>query len=545
MVERVGNRLPDPVILFVVLSVLLAGLSAVLSAAGLSAQVPGQDEITPVRSLLTGEGLRFALTEAVTNFVEFPPLGTIIAVLLGIAVADRSGLLPTLLRVTVLRAPRRLITPALMFAGVCGSIASDAAYIVLIPLGAMVFRTVGRSPAVGAVAAFVSVGAGYDASIFVTATDVLLAGITNSAAAIVDPSIQLTALSNYWFNAVSAVLIALAAAVVVDRVVEPSTRRSGAGHTSGSDTSGTAGSDATDSAGSDTTGTAGTGTGTAADPARPGTSTGPAGEPVPDPDLAAQEAEEARAAEVTAEQLRGLRDAGLTLLGLLAFYAAIWFPAGSPLREPETGTLVPSPFLDGIAVVLLLTFLVVGIVYGLRVGTIRTPADVPRLMREGLTDIVPILVLFFVIAQFLAWFTWSGIGQWIAVSGAEVLQSLGAPAPVLLFLTVVMVFVLGLVITSGSAQWSLLAPVLVPMLLLVGIDADQTMAAFRIGDSVANSLTPMSPYFAVALGFLQRYRRDAGIGTLISMTLPICAAMFVVWTALFLVWISLGIPLGV
>ncbi|MEV1291702.1 AbgT family transporter [Pseudonocardia sp. NPDC049635] len=512
VVERVGNRLPDPVILFVVLSVLLAGLSAVLAAAGLSAQVPGQDEVTPVRSLLTGEGLRFALTEAVTNFVEFPPLGTIIAVLLGIAVADRSGLLPTLLRATVLRAPRRLITPALMFTGVCGSIASDAAYIVLIPLGAMVFRTVGRSPAVGAVAAFVSVGAGYDASIFVTATDVLLAGITNSAAAIVDPSIQLTALSNYWFNVVSAVLIAMAAAVVVDRVVEPSTRRG-----------------------------ATTGSGPAADPG-----TAADGEPRrPDPGLTEQEAEEARAAMVTTEQVRGLRDAGLTLLGLLALYAAVWFPTGSPLRDPETGSLVPSPFLDGIAVVLLLTFMTVGIVYGLRVGTVRTPADVPRLMREGLTDIVPILVLFFVIAQFLAWFTWSGIGQWIAVSGAEVLRSLGAPAPVLLFLTVVMVFVLGLVITSGSAQWSLLAPVLVPMLLLVGIDADQTMAAFRIGDSVANSLTPMSPYFAVALGFLQRYRRDAGIGTLISMTLPICAAMFLVWTALFLVWVSLGIPLGI
>ena len=505
VVERVGNRLPDPVILFVVLSVLLAGLSAVLAAAGLTAQIPGENEATPVRSLLTGEGLRFALTEAVTNFVEFPPLGTIIAVLLGIAVADRSGLLPTLLRVTVLRAPRRLVTPALMFAGVCGSVASDAAYIVLIPLGAMVFRTLGRNPAVGAVAAFVSVGAGYDASIVVTATDVLLAGITNSAAAIIDPSIQLTALSNYWFSIVSAVLIALAAAVVVDRVVEP----------------------------------------TAVRPSPDGDTDRARDRDENAADETADETAEARAAEITGTQVRGLRDAALTLLGLLVFYAAIWLPPGSPLRDPDDGALVPSPFLDGIAVVLLLTFLVVGIVYGLRVGTVRTPADVPQLMREGLVEIVPILVLFFVIAQFLAWFTWTGIGQWIAVSGAAVLQSLGAPGPVLLFLTVVLVFVLGLVITSGSAQWSLLAPVLVPMLLLVGIDADQTMAAFRIGDSVANSLTPMSPYFAVALGFLQRYRREAGIGTLISMTLPICATMFVVWTALFLAWVSLGIPLGV
>lgn len=501
VIERAGNRLPDPVILFVVLSLALAALSAVLAAAGLSAQVPGQDEVTPIRSLLTGEGLRFALTEAVPNFVEFPPLGTIIAVLLGIAVADRSGLLPTLLRVSVLRAPRRLVTPALMLAGVCGSVASDAAFIVLIPLGAMVFRTLGRNPAVGAVAAFVSVGAGYDASIFVTATDVLLSGITNSAAAIVDPSIQLTALSNYWFSVVSAVVIAMAAAVVVDRVVEPTAER-----TEEPDADGSAGADA---AGPDA------------------------------------ESAEAAAARVSPEQVRGLRDAGLTLLGALVLYAAVWLPPGSPLRDPDDGTLVPSPFLDGIAAVLLLTFLAVGIAYGLRVGTIRRPADVPRLMREGLGEIVPILVLFFVIAQFLAWFTWSGIGQWIAVSGADLLRTLGAPAPLLLLLTVLLVFVLGLVITSGSAQWSLLAPVLVPMLLLVGIEADQTMAAFRIGDSVANSLTPMSPYFAVALGFLQRYKRDAGIGTLISMTLPICVTMFVVWTALFLAWVSIGLPLGV
>lgn len=504
VIERVGNRLPDPVILFVVLSLVLAGLSAVLAAAELSVRVPGQDEVTPIRSLLTGDGLRFALTEAVPNFVEFPPLGTIIAVLLGIAVADRSGLLPTLLRVSVLRAPRRLVTPALMFTGVCGSVASDAAFIVLIPLGAMVFRTLGRSPAVGAVAAFVSVGAGYDASIVVTATDVLLAGITNSAAAVVDPSIQLTALSNYWFSVVSSLVIAMAAAVVVDRVVEPN------------------------AAPDDEPG----------GPADPGDGAAPAVG-------SDEEATEAAAARVSPEQVRGLRDAGLTLLGMLVLYAAVWLPAGSPLRDPDGGTLVPSPFLDGIATVLLLTFLAVGVAYGLRVGTVRRAGDVPRLMREGLVDIVPILVLFFVIAQFLAWFTWTGIGRWIAVSGADALRALGAPAPVLLLLTVLLVFLLGLIVTSGSAQWSLLAPVLVPMLLLVGIEPDQTMAAFRIGDSVANSLTPMSPYFAVALGFLQRYRREAGIGTLISMTLPICVAMFVVWTALFLVWVSIGLPLGI
>ncbi|GAA4933230.1 aminobenzoyl-glutamate transport protein [Actinomycetospora succinea] len=487
-VERVGNRLPDPVLLFVLLGAALAVLSAILAAVGLEAQVPGAAAPTPVRSLLSGEGLRFALGSAIENFVEFPPLGTIIAVLLGIAVADRSGLLPTLLRVTVLRAPRRLVTPALMLTGVSGSVASDAAYMVLIPLGAMVFRTLGRSPAVGAVAAFIAVGAGYDASIFLTATDVLLAGITNRAAAIVDPTVELTALSNYWFSIASAIVVALAAAVVVDKVVEP---RLGA-------------VDSDSSADGD------------------------------DADLS-----------VSATETRGLKVAAVTFVVFLGVCALAWLPPGAPLRDPEGGGIIQSPFVSSIAVILLIGFTAVGIAYGLATGSITRAGDVPAMMRDGMGEVAPLLVLFFVIAQFLAWFSWTGIGQWLAVTGADGLRALGAPAPVLLVLSILLIFLLGLVITSGSAQWSLLAPVMVPMLLLVGIDAAASQAAFRIGDSIANVLTPMSPYFAVTLGFLQQYRRSAGIGTLVSMTLPIAMTMFVVWVVLFVVWIVLRLPLGV
>lgn len=488
VVERVGNRLPDPVLLFVLLGAVLAVLSAILAGVGLEAQVPGQAAPTPVRSLLSGDGLRFALGSAIENFVEFPPLGTIIAVLLGIAVADRSGLLPTLLRVTVLRAPRRLVTPALMLTGVSGSVASDAAYMVLIPLGAMVFRTLGRSPAVGAVAAFVAVGAGYDASIVLTATDVLLAGITNRAAAIVDPSVQLTALSNYWFSIASAIIVALAAAVVVDKVVEP---RLGA------------------------------------------------------VDETARSAPDADDLTVSATEVRGLKVAGVALVVFIALCAVSWLPPGAPLRDPEGGGIIQSPFVSSLAVILLLGFTAVGVAYGVATGSITRAGDVPAMMRDGMGEVAPLLVLFFVIAQFLAWFQWTGIGQWLAVTGADALRALGAPAPVLLVLSILLIFLLGLVITSGSAQWSLLAPVMVPMLLLVGIDAAATQAAFRIGDSIANVLTPMSPYFAVTLGFLQQYRRSAGIGTLVSMTLPIAMTMFVVWVILFVVWIVLRIPLGV
>ncbi|MEJ2888882.1 AbgT family transporter [Actinomycetospora aeridis] len=488
VVERVGNRLPDPVLLFVLLGAVLAVLSAILAGVGLEAQVPGAPAPTPVRSLLSGEGLRFALGSAIENFVEFPPLGTIIAVLLGIAVADRSGLLPTLLRVTVLRAPRRLVAPALMLTGVSGSVASDAAYMVLIPLGAMVFRTLGRSPAVGAVAAFVAVGAGYDASIFLTATDVLLAGITNRAAAIVDPTVELTALSNYWFSIASAIIVALAAAVVVDKVVEP---KLGA-----VDSSPPADDDAAD-------------------------------------------------LTISAVEVRGLKVAGVTLVAFLALCAVAWLPPGAPLRDPEGGGIIQSPFVSGIAVILLLGFTAVGIAYGVATGSITRAGDVPTMMRDGMSEVAPLLVLFFVIAQFLAWFSWTGIGQWLAVTGADALRALGAPAPVLLVLSILLIFLLGLVITSGSAQWSLLAPVIVPMLLLVGIDAAASQAAFRIGDSIANVLTPMSPYFAVTLGFLQQYRRSAGIGTLVSMTLPIAMTMFAVWVVLFVVWIVLRLPLGV
>ncbi|QGK69570.1 p-aminobenzoyl-glutamate transporter [Allosaccharopolyspora coralli] len=483
-IERVGNRLPHPVLLFLILSVVLAVASLVMAAMGLSATLPGDDESVDVRSLISAEGMRFALTDAVENFVTFPPLGTIVAVMLGIAVADRSGLLPTLLRVTVLKAPRSMVTLALMLAGVSGSIASDAAYIVLIPLGAMVFHSLGRNPLVGAVAAYVAVGAGYDASIFVTATDALLPGITTDAAAIIDPSVEVNALSNYWFSAVSAIVVAVVGAVVVDKVVTP----------------------------------------------RAGTYEGPPGEELE---------------KISGDQIRGLKAAGWTTLVFLVVCAIAWLPPGSPWRDADTGELVPSPFIEGIAVVLLVGFTAAGYAYGRVTGSIRRAADVPGLMRGGMEDIGNILVLFFVIAQFLAYFKWTGIGQWIAVHGAEVLERLNAPTPILLLLSVFLVFGLGLVITSGSAQWTLLAPVLVPMLMLVGIDPESTQAAFRIGDSTANVLTPMSPYFAVALGFLQRYRKDAGIGTLMSMTLPIALSMLAVWTVLFLLWIVLGIPLGV
>lgn len=483
-IERIGNRLPHPVLLFLLLSGVLALASLVMAAMGLSATLPGENEAVNIRSLISADGMRFVLTDALDNFINFPPLGTIVAVMLGIAVADRSGLLSTLLRVTVLKAPRSMVTLALMLAGVSGSIASDAAYIVLIPLGAMVFHSLGRNPLVGAVAAYVAVGAGYDASIFITATDALLPGITTDAAAIVDPSAEVNALSNYWFSAVSAIVIAVVGALVVDKVVTPR-----AGNYEGA---------------------------------------------------ASEELE-----EVTRDQIRGLKAAGWTTLAFLAACAAAWLPPGSPWRDAETGGLVPSPFIDGIAIVLLVGFTAAGYAYGRATGSIRGPGDVPGLMRGGMEDIANILVLFFVIAQFLAYFEWTGIGQWIAVQGADILETLNAPTPILLLMAVILVFALGLVITSGSAQWTLLAPVLVPMLMLVGIDPESTQAAFRIGDSTANVLTPMSPYFAVALGFLQRYRKDAGIGTLMSMTLPIALSMLVVWTVLFMVWVMLGIPLGV
>lgn len=487
-IERVGNRLPHPFWLFWMLALGVIALSWLLASLGVSATAPGTEDVVVARSLVSQEGLAFMIGEAVTNFATFPPLATILTVMLGIAVAERSGLLTSLLHAMVSRVPGRYLTFALSMTAMVGHVAGDAAYVTLIPLGALVFKAAGRSPALGAIVAFVSISAGYDASPSLTTTDVLLSGISTAAAQTIDESYVVTPVGNYYFGLASSVLIALVITLVTEKVLAR----------------------------------------------RPDLET--------EDDTADISADEA-SLESTPRSRRALRVTGLVSVAYVLVLVVAVTPSGSPLRG-EDGTVVGSSLFVGMAFVLGVFFTLVGAVYGAVAGTLTRPREVVDAMVDGIRSMAPILVLFFAISQFLAYFKWTGVGEILAITGAESLRDISAPGWTVLLGIAVLVTFMNLVITSGSALWSLAAPVFVPMLMLLDINPETTQAIYRVADSVTNCVTPMSPYFVMALGFVQRFRRSAGIGTLASYTIPLAAVIWVVWVLFFLTWYLLGIPLG-
>ncbi|GAA3783343.1 AbgT family transporter [Streptomyces phyllanthi] len=489
-IEKVGNKLPNPFWLFWILAGVVAVLSAVLAAVGVSAEHPGTHETIRVLSLLSKDGLTMAVEGAVDNFAAFPPLATILTVMFGIAVAEKSGLFSALLRRMVARVPGRYLTFALSMTAMVSHVAGDAAYVTLIPLGALVYRAAGRSPVLGCIVAYVSISAGYDASPSLTTTDVLLSSISTAAAHTVDADHVVTPVANYFFGLGSSVVVALVITLVVDKVIA---RRS---------------------------------------------------DLEPDEPVAELSATEREAIEVTGRQRRALRVTGLVALGFAAFLAAATIPASSPLRG-EGGGIVDSPLIGGMALVLGVFFALLGTVHGRMTGTFSAARDIIAAMVDGTRSMAPILVLFFAISQFLAYFKWTNIGNILAVKGAETLRDLDLHGWTVLVGVAVLITFMNLLITSGSALWALAAPVLVPMLMLIGIEPETTQAVYRVADSVTNCVTPMSPYFVMALGFVQQYRKSAGIGTLASFTIPIAAVVWVVWIAFFVAWYLLGIPFGI
>jgi aminobenzoyl-glutamate transport protein len=486
VIERVGNKLPHPFWLFWILAAVLAIVSAILAGFDVSVVSPSDGKTVTVQNLISGDGLAMAISTMVENFATFPPMATIVVVIMGVAVAERSGFLATLMRVGVSRVPASWVVFAVAFAGTVSHVASAAAYIILVPLGGLAFRAVGKSPILGIVVAYTAIASGYDASPIPTPNDAIFAGITTAAARIIGPEVYVSPLSNWFFNIASSALLATVITLVTKWVLSK----------------------------------------------RPDLDA--------DPDAPLDDIEGLR---LSPRERSALRWSLIALAAAVVALVLIMLPAASPLRG-ENGSIVESPFLDGIAAVVAFLFGLTGIVYGARAGTIQRPGDVPRLMVEGIKQMAPVLVLFFAIAQFLAYFDWTHIGDVLAVRAAEVFESSGMPIAVIFLLVLLLLTVVNIMVTSGSAMWSIAAPVLVPMLMLVDVSPETTQALFRIADSGSTAITPMSPYFVMALGFLQRYRKSAGIGTLASYTLPLAIAMTLAWTALFYVWWMLGIPWG-
>lgn len=507
-VERIGNKLPDPFWLFVILAGVVAVTSWIGHRAGMSAVDPATGDTIVVESLLTKENIARMVTDAVSNFTSFPPLGVILTVMLGVAVAEYAGLISAIVRAMVAKVGPTTLTFTVALAGVTGSIASDAVYVILIPLGAMSFHALGRSPIVGAMVAFAASSAGFNASLILNITDVLLGGITTSAAQIIDETYEVSPLANYFFVVGSSIVLALIITAVTELYINRKANEL-IDH-SKINTEELAFNRSEVDPGSDID--AGSAAATTSD------------------------------IELSSQEKRALGITGLASVIFLALYFALMFWPASPFWS-EDGAM-QSPLIRSVAVPIALMFLVMGIVYGIAARTITGASDIPDFMARGLKTMLPMLVLFFAVAQFLAWFNWSNLGRWTAIRGAELLERWDLPIVITFAGVVIMVALLNLLITSGSAQWALMAPVIVPMLMYIGISPETSQMLFRIGDSPTNIITPMSPYFALALTFLQRYYKPAGVGTLMSLALPFSISMLVGWFLFFLVWYFIGIPLG-
>lgn len=488
-IERIGNALPQPATLFALLSLLVLILSAICAAAGLQVVNPANGQTVQAASLLNVEGLQKVITQTLPNFINFPPLGVVIVCLLGIAVAESSGLINAVVRFIVLATPRSWVTPMVVFAGVMSNAGGDVGYVLLIPLAAAIFHALGRHPLAGLAAAFAGVSGGFSANLLVGTIDVLLAGLTQSAANLITPGYAVTGLANYYFLTVSTVVITIAGTWVTHRFVEPRL--------------------------------------------------GPYRGDAPVEKLEPLSALEKRG--LLWMLLFALVSVGVILAGIL--------PDGGFLRDPaqKADPILRSYFFAHLVPFIFFFGIGLGLAYGLGARTIRSDRDVVKGMEQSMATLASYLVLAFFAAQFIAFFNWTNLGIITAVKGATFIKSIGLekmPIPLMIALILFSATV-NLIIGSASAKWALLAPIFVPMFMLLGYSPELVQAAYRVGDSCTNIITPLMAYFPLILTFAQRYDKQAGIGTMIATMLPYSLCFLAFWTLLLVAWIALGLPVGI
>jgi aminobenzoyl-glutamate transport protein len=495
VIERAGNKVPHPVVIFVMLIGIVIVLSHLFYMIGASATYQAinpdthelEDITTSAQSLLTADGFRFMYSNIVQNFMNFNAVGVIIVAMLGVGVAEESGLIRALIRKLVLVAPRKAMTYILVFIGIISSIAADAGYLVLIPLAAAAFLTLGRNPLAGLAASFAGVAAVFSVNILIKPLDGILTGITNDAIHILDPSQSIDLTANFWFSAASVVLLTFVVAFITEKVVEP----------------------------------------------RLGPYTGSVADESP------------QGADLTREETRGLKFATYGLLGVVAVFALLSLPSGAPLRNPETGALIGnSPFMNGLIVCITLLFLGAGWAYGAGAGTIKNTVDVVNAMEKAIRGLAGLIFLLFVISQFLAFFTYTNMATLAAVHMGDALENAGLNALTLLIGFVIVVVILDLIMTGAIPKWAIFAPVFVPLLMRLDMDPAAVLAAYRVGDSPMNAISPLNAYFALIVTFAQKYDPKAGVGTVIALMLPYVVVLLVVWSALLAAWHLLGLPWG-
>jgi len=483
-IERIGNKLPHPITLFFIFAGLVVVSSAILSMAGVSVDDPTSETgKLEVFNLLSKEGIQYMFESAVSNFTGFAPLGTVLVTMLGIGLAERSGLISAALRALVTSVPKQLITAALVFGGIMSSMAADAGYVVLTPLGAVLFAGLGRHPLAGLAAAFAGVSGGFSANLLLTSLDPLLGGLTIEAAKIIDPAYaeSMNYAMNYYFMIVSVFILTIVGTFVTEKIIEP----------------------------------------------RLGKYEGEVKEEVN---------------TLKPMEKKGLWAAFISIIITSVFLVLLAIPGFGPLGGE--GKFIDSPFLKNLVPVLLIFFFIPGLVYGIVTKEIKNDKDVANQLGDTMATMGMYIVLAFAAGQFVAYFNHTNIGKILAISGAQFLENIGFTGLPLAIAFMIITGFINLFIGSASAKWAIMAPVFVPIMMNFGYSPEFTQTLYRIADSTTNIISPLMPYFAIVIAFAQKYDKRVGIGTLISTMLPYTIAFSIVWVIVLIIWMLAGIPLG-
>ncbi|MCC2615192.1 AbgT family transporter [Aestuariibacter halophilus] len=488
-VEKVGNKLPDPAIIFFVCLLIVWGLSALLSNFTFSAIDPRTGEAVVVNNLLTGDSLADFLSRMVKIFTGFAPLGVVLVAMLGVGVAEHSGFISAGLKRMLDSTPKAMLTPMVILVAIVSHTATDAGYVLVIPLAGVIFYAMGRHPLAGIAAAFAGVSGGFCANFIPSAIDPLLQSFTQSAAQIIDPEIQINPLNNWFFNSASTLLIVGIGWYLTDKVIEPRLK---------------------------------------------------------DVEIDGDPNEIPKFDELNEQQSKALRWASWTMVAGIVALVAILYPSDSPMRSPDGQlTSFAAPVMQSIVPLIFLLFLLPGVVYGYVSGTFKSTKDMIDCMTKAMQGMSYYIVMAFFCALFIDAFGKSNLGALLAIEGAQVLKALQLPSMVTIVGIIFLTAFVNLFVGSSSAKWALLGPIFVPMLMQLNISPDLTQAAYRLGDSSSNIITPLMPYFPLVVVYCQRYVKSTGIGTLLSMMLPFTISILLLWTAFLLIYWGLGIPLGI
>ena len=492
VVERVGNGLPHPTTMFIIFTLILIAVSYVAAKMGVKVSYETYDSATKslvtketaVVNLLSPNSIRFMYTSVINNFTSFIALGTVFTIIMGVGVADGSGFMAAVLKKIVAVTPKRAVTATVIFLGIMSNVASSTGYVMLVPLGAILFMSFGRHPIAGLAATFAGVSGGWSANLLIGTNDPVFAGMSTEAARMINPNYTVLPTGNWYFMVASTFLITFVGTLVTEKIIEPRL-----------------------------------------------------GEYIPEEKIAVD--------DISLDEKRGMKFALISLVVFFIIVGMLVVPENALLRNPATGELLRSPFMSGIVFLMSMFFMIPGIFYGIGARTIKSDKDIINLMVKSINNLSGFMVLIFFAAQFVVFFNYSNLGIILSVKGANFLQETGFVGVPLIFAFIVMTAIINIFIAVDSAKWAIMAPIFVPMFMRIGFSPELTQAAYRVGDSCTNVIAPLMPFFPLVVAFAQKYDKKSGMGTMISLMLPYSIAFLIGWIILLIIWFVFNIPLGI